>query len=219
MAGFFVCIIKAYRSTMLHYLSQLAAALSDSTFDLLPELHQLRRTTESGFECLILARSEVENGSYWELHSGIRNEEVEGLVYTFTQGLRGFRKDAMTLVVPHWKLLKGSPRRFVATDESSLPEELLSFAGTEPGRFFNRFRELAALDRLFNAHPEGLEPWLHNDYHRAVRGIGIQYLRNPHSIEDLWKAHRSRLQRRFTPEQELDTFDRLAAYLMKLSPN
>lgn len=156
---------------------------------------------------------------WWELHFGMRWTAVEELVFPFTQSLREFRPDNMTLVVPHWKLEADPPRRFVATQAGQLPVDLLTFAHDHTAAFFAQYANLGAIDQLFNAEPERHQAWLRHDLHRAVRGLGVHYIANAGLDVDLYRRHRSRLLERLVATHDLDRLDRLAAHLQALSPN
>ncbi len=204
-------------------LASLHPVLAPAAFRSLPRLQQWRRTTESGFQCVILSSAALPDGSQSiELHLGVRHTATEELVFPFTNGLPGFRPNSMTVSVPAWKIMPALSRRWQlkeATDWVELMPQLTRFLEQDGLFFLEKYQFIRSLDELYNAQPEHPCFLVHNQYLRAMRGVGIAHLRQRPDFIELCAAHRRHLVAVMAPDYVRTAFDRLVHHLSGINWN
>jgi len=205
---------------------QIRTALQDffeaRGFAYLPALNQFRRPSHTGFQCVIMALSHYEDLSLLEIHLGIRQDEVEDLAHPFTNGLPGFRPNAMTLVCSMAKLFGESRYRYRLTDATRVQEAIQEIEGqfrkyARP--FLQRYSRLEEFDQLFNSHPGEDVQLLHNQVNRCIRGIAIAKLVHRSDFDQLAERYRQRLDELHATSVTREKFERLYQYLRAYSAN
>ncbi len=185
-------------------------------------LHQFRRVTPFGFSCYILSFSVYEDACIGELHVGIRHDAVENMVFRFTNGVRGFQPDCMTLVTPLAKL-KGLKRDRVEIQEMDAVKacacQWLKDIQEHGQSFVEECSTLAQLDALLNATPLSPVAYIHNQTYRCFRGLVVAHLNQRRDLPALVQTYRKSLQTRATPEFVLQRFDVLSQFLLQYSLN
>ncbi len=201
----------------------LEANLKAKGFDWLPQLHQFRRSTTKGFNCLILSSSPASTGSILEAHIGLRLDAVENLAFPFTNGLPGFQPDSMTVVTPMARLYQQQFQRLPIKDAkdqqaaAGLFLQQLEEAGLP---FLEKYNDLRTLNALFNATPDQPLSLVHNQINRCFRGVVLARLAQSPRLPKLIDQYRSYLkQRLYAPDQMLNKFQRLCHFLEHYSMN
>ncbi len=201
---------------------QLSPILKKSDFQWNQALSQFRKKTGAGFQCMILSVSDYEDLSLYEPHFGIRLDKVEELAFPYTNGLRGFQKDSMTLVVSAAKLLKTPFYRLEIADHkdafqaSKRTIELFEQKGLS---FFRNHQSLSQMDYLFNAFPDQQVALINNPVHRCIRGMVIARLSGREDLPALADKYRNTLQNHFAPEVTRRKFEELVLFLERYAEN
>lgn len=196
--------------------------LEDFDFQWHSSLHQYRRETNLGFQCVILAFSHYEDLSLLEAHVGIRLDAVENLAFPFTNNPAGFRGDSMTLVTPLARLFgRRHERHELATEKEAdaAARQIVQQLESEGLPFINRYFNLRRMDALFNEAPEKLLPYLHNATNRCLRGITLARLTQRDDFEALVRACRQQLRLQFATEAAIARFEQLVNILRTFSEN
>lgn len=197
--------------------------MESSHFEPLPRLHQFRRTTPFGFQCVILSVSTYEDLELVEFHLGIRFDQVEQMAFSFTNGLTGFQADSTTLITPLGRILGQEPLRYKIRhpdDVRSVVETFWMHFQSRGLPFFERFEKIKSLDTLFNAAPEEPCPWVNNLFHPAFRGLAVGALLARDDLAVLIEQHRAALHRFGAYGRIIENYNRLARYLLDyLHPN
>ncbi len=201
---------------------QLTSILKESDFNWNPAFSQFRKKTNTGFQCVILSVSDYEDLSIYEPHFGIRFDKVEELAFPYTNGLRGFQKDSMTLVVSAAKLLQAPFFRLEIADQEDVLQaskktmELFEQKGLP---FFKNHQSLSQMDKLFNASPDHPVPFVNNAIHRCIRGMVIARLNGRNDLPALADQYRHTLQNQFAPEVTKRKFEELVTFLTHYAEN
>jgi hypothetical protein len=220
-------VIKMYQSDRptqeLHIVQALRPALKQRGYDWLPRLHQFRKSTISGFSCLILSLSVYEETSLVEAHLGVRIDDVENLAFPFTNGLPGFQPESMSLVTPIAKLFGQRYQRLSLQGPADLQRATTAFTQQmeeEGFAFLEKYGRLETLDRLLNEQPNEPVPLLHNQINRCFRAIVTAKLAQRDDFLDL-AAHYAEFltQKLYAPQPTLDKYERLRQFLLHYSMN
>ena len=196
--------------------------LEDFDFQWQAPLHQYRRETNLGFQCVILAFSHYDDLSLLEAHVGIRLDAVENLAFPFTNNPAGFRGDSMTLVTPLARLFgRRHERHELATeaDADAAASQIVRQLESEGLSFLNRYFNSRLMDVLFNEEPEKLLPYLHNATNRCLRGITLARLTQRDDFETLVRAYRQQLSLQHATEAAIARFEQLVNILRTYSEN
>lgn len=196
--------------------------LHDEGYSVLPHLHQWRKKTDAGFQCVILSLLPVPEGQLLEVHVGLRIDAVEEMVFSFTNGLPGFRRDSLSLVTPLGKISGRFPQRWLLRKEedwSAVGEKWNRQRMEEGVPFLQRYTSLAGLHQLLNLQLDEKCPYIHNQYYRAFRGMAVAKLTSYPALEELAEAHRLQLETLRAPDYIVQRFERLRGYLLTLSLN
>lgn len=201
---------------------RLSPTLLELGFEWLEAFQQFRRKTAFGFQCIILSISNYDDLSILELHFGIRFNQVEDLAFPYTNGLKGFSKESMTLVVSSAKLKKLPFLRWELAGQNDVIEaskESLLLVNQVGLLFFQQYDSMEALDALFNKKPEEKVMMLNNPINRCIRGITIAFLSHRSNFEDLSKKYREILQNLFATNLNLKKYDELVLFLKTYHQN
>jgi hypothetical protein len=202
--------------------NQLLPAMGEQGFEWIEAFRQFRKKTSFGFQCVILSVSDYEDLSIVELHFGIRFDRVENLAFPYTNGLKGFSRESMTLVVPVGKLLNQTYYRWDIAQKEEVRDvtiESLQLINEQGLPFFKKYATLPALDELFNGEVGKKVPLLNNPIHRCIRGITIARLSQRADFDQLVKSYRQSLQELFAPGLTLKKYDELVRFLTSYQDN
>lgn len=202
--------------------TSLAPQLEPKGYHWLGRLHQFRREHDDGFTCLILSCSPYEDTCLVEAHVGLRIHEVEEMVFSFTNGVPGFRPDSMTLVTPLARLYQESYQRYEVDGPASaatVAQTLLAQMTERGFPFLGKYRDVPMLNGLYNDTPSEPVPALHNQINRCFRGLVLAKLvQRPH-LGELAAMYEQVLERHHAPAQRIQQFQRLTEYLQGYHPN
>lgn len=196
--------------------------LQDLGYAYVPKWKQYRKATQNGFVSYILSIRPYQNECMVELHAGVRIEDVEGIVFPFTNSSPTWRGNSMTIVSPLSKIMGKDMERYPVHDFSSatatsytLLEQIQLYGEV----FLRQYQDLVELFLLYNESPTARSPILNHQYHRAIRGITLAKLNQSSQLLDLVMVYKEQLIRYKTPQRYLDAFDRLAHFLLHYSLN
>ncbi|HKK79430.1 MAG TPA: hypothetical protein VJ933_07355 [Phaeodactylibacter sp.] len=212
------------RSTQeLHIVQALRPALQQRGYVWLPRLHQFRKSTKSGFSCLILSLSTYEEASLVEAHLGLRIDDVENLAFPFTNGLPGFQPESMSLVTPIAKLFGQRYQRLSLQGPADFQRATTTFTRQmeeEGFAFLEKYGRLETLDRLLNEQPNEPVPLLHNQINRCFRAIVTAKLTQRDDFPDLVTHYADFLaEELYAPQPTLHKYERLRQFLLHYSMN
>jgi len=197
--------------------------LAQKGYDWLPRLHQFRKSTKSGFSCLILSISTYEEASLAEAHLGVRIDDVENLAFPFTNGLTGFQPESMSVVSPMAKLFGQRYQRLSLQGPADLPEATATFTRQLEERgfaFLEKYGQLKALDQLLNKQPGETVPLVHNQINRCFRAIVTAKLMQRQDFPDIAAHYADFLaDTLYAPKPTLDKYERLRQFLLHYSVN
>lgn len=200
----------------------LEGLLKEKGFIRVPAFNQFRKPTLLGFQCVITSLSHYPDLSLLEIHLGIRVDQVENMVYSFTNAPAGFRPESLTLVTPLARLKHLPMERFEIQDEKGL-RSALSKIREDLDRtglpFLALHDRLEPLHELFNQNPNSPLRLIHNQYHRCLRGLGIASILQIQDLDQLTHSYRQLMQQQGMPPQHISRFDRLCSYLKSYVPN
>lgn len=196
--------------------------LQDLGYAYVPRWKQYRKATPNGFVSYILSISPYQNECMVELHAGVRIEDVEGLVFPFTNSSPGWKGQSMTVVSPLSKIMGRDIERYPVHDfttAAATSYTLLDQIQIYGEVFLRQYQDLTELFLLYNESPSAKHPLLKNHYHRAIRGITLAKLNQSSQLFDLVGIYKEQLVRYRTPQRYIDAFDRLAHFLLHYSLN
>lgn len=200
----------------------LAPFFTDHEYALLSEKKQFRRTTNSGFQNIILSSVFYSNDTMLDVNFGCRNEQVEQIAQQFLNNLPDLRSDANTLIVSIGRFSGSQYFRYKIHSEAELPEvceQIEQFFDTQGFDFLATACTLPALDRLLNEQPGEPCQYVYNQTHRCYKGlIAARLNHNPH-FDGLIDRYRHLLIHQTHDPYEQIYFERLIAYLQHYSAN
>jgi hypothetical protein len=195
--------------------------LREQAFVLMPELKQFRKTTDVGFQNLILSFS-GRNETFLEVNIGVRHHAVEELAQQFLDNLPEFRKEANTLVVSIGKLSDTKYFRYKISCQDDIynsAQQIMDFMNERGFRFLNESCSLASLNKIFNDKPHLPVKYLYNQIHRCFKAIIVARMCHHPQFMDLVENYFVTLHKLGASERSLMEYDRLANYLLHYCPN
>jgi len=186
-----------------------------------PQLKQFRRAFGGGHQCVVLS-SAGQHPLEIEVFLGVRVDLVEDLAYQFTMGLNEYGPHSTTLLIPAKKVAEKAELRYELNREldiSQISSNIEEFMLTYGYAFLDEYSSIAALDQLYNANPEQKVDYITNEYHRALRGVILAKLVQSQSWSELAQIYRRKLEKKGTPEMQLNKYLRLVEFLRNHSFN
>jgi hypothetical protein len=190
-------------------------------FKFLPDLNQYRRSTNYGFECILVTETAYDKELLVEIHIGVRHDELEKAMYQLTHGLFSFEADSMSFVTSLGRLSGKMFLRFQINNENQLAlmqsfvSEYLEKSGFE---FLDQLGDINFLEALYNGKPEDKQ-YFYNFFHKALRGLVLaRYVDNPLYYEVKERYYNELLKNGY-PAQDLDKFKKLAMVMNTYSMN
>jgi hypothetical protein len=187
----------------------------------IPQLKQFRRAYEEGYQSVVLS-SAGQHPVEVEVFLGVRVDLVEDLAYQFTMGLNEYGPYSTTLLVAAKKVAERTELRYELYQESdihrvgnNIEEFMLTYGYT----FLDQYSSISVLDQLYNGNPEQKANYITNEYHRALRGIILARLVQSQSWSELAQIYRRKLEKKGTPEVQLNKYLRLVEFLRNHSFN
>ena len=196
--------------------------LQDLGYAYVPRWKQYRKATPNGFVSYILSISPYQDECMVELHAGVRVEDVEGIVFPFSNSTPNWQGHSMTVVSPLSKIMGREMERFPVHDfttATATSYTLLDQIQLYGEVFLRQYQDLVELFMLYNDSPTTKHPILNHRYHRAIRGITIAKLNQSSQLLDLVMIYKEDLIKSRTPQRYIDAFDRLAHFLLHYSLN
>ncbi|MFT5618934.1 MAG: hypothetical protein ACI85I_002169 [Arenicella sp.] len=183
---------------------------------------QFRRLTNNGFQNVLFSTSEYEGEIWLEVNLGVRINAVEQIVQQFLDNQKGFREDAMTVIVSVGKLTNNKYFRYKVVNEDDLESVCLAvkeFMRTQGFQFLNVYNKIESLDSLLNKNPHKPTHYLYNQVHRCFKGAVLARLNfNPKFEQIILKYHHF-LATLNAKQTHLERFDKLETFLTHYSPN
>ncbi|MEM9671920.1 MAG: hypothetical protein ACFB15_26285 [Cyclobacteriaceae bacterium] len=195
--------------------------LAPLNFEKTPHLKQFRRACKGGYQCIVLSLA-GQHPLEIEIFLGVRLDLVEELVYQFTMGLREYRPHSTTLLTPAKKVTEKAELRYELHQESDVEKvgnDIKEFMLTYGYDFLDQYNGVSALDQLYNANPEQKADYITNEYHRALRGVILAKLVQSQSWPELVQFYQRKLEKKGTPEVQLNKYLRLVEFLKNHSFN
>ena len=186
-----------------------------------PQLKQFRRPYDGGHQCIVIS-SAGQHPVEIEVFLGIRVNLVEELAYQFTMGLSEYGPHSTTLLIPAKRVIERLELRYElhrAEDLGNVQSNIEEFMLTYGYAFLDQYSSMSALDRLYNAKPEQKVGYIINEYHRALRGIILAKLVQSQFWPELAQIYQRKLEKKATPEVQLDKYIRLVEFLRNHSFN
>jgi hypothetical protein len=203
-------------------LDRLASVAEPAGMQLLPHLNQFRGATPTGFQTLIASVSPYGEACVLEIHLGIRLDEVENIVFSFTNGLPGFRNDSMTLVTSMARLAARRFWRFELQQPGDLSVAVAAIAQfmSDTGyAFLEQHRSPEQMAQTLQDDQHRSFPLVSNAVHRCMRSIVLHRLLQRSHFEQLVAAHQNMLQAVMTPRHLQKRYAELATFLRTYSMN
>lgn len=191
-------------------------------FTYLPLRNQFRKTTDIGFQCVIISISPYPDAILLELHLGLRNNLIEDLAFQFTNGFSEFQKDSLTLVASFGKIQGKKYLRHEIknkVDADSALKETLHFLEKKGFAWLKRHQDLKVIDHILNEEPTEKTLFMPNQVHRCLRGLVAAKMVNREGFSFLVKAYQTRLNSLYAPSHQQEAFDRLSLFLDDYSAN
>jgi len=181
------------------------------------------RPTRFGSSVFISTVTGDEERAYIKFFLGIRHDMVEN---TLTNGFglsEYFRNSSYTLLA-NWSDVDNQrlPSSIPCTGMSevkSAGEWGLSFMDERGFDFLDHYRNLKALDRVFNDRPEISARWASHNYLRCFRAMAIAKIMNRTDFDRLCQMHRQYLESRGFGGAITAKFDATFARIKHLSLN
>ncbi len=194
----------------------------DHKYALLAEKKQYRRTSDNGFQNIILSSVFYGDDTALDVNFGCRNNQVEQIAQQFLNSEIDYRPEANTLIISIGMFNGYQYFRFKIHTESELNnvctqiEQFFSNTGFD---FLTSACSIPVLDQLLNNQPNQPCPYVYNQTHRYYKGlIAARLNHNPH-FDGLIDAYRYQLiQSTQNPYEQLH-FERLITYLQHYSAN
>ena len=195
---------------------QLAPFFTDHEYTLLSEKKQFRRTTNRGFQNIILSSVFYSSDTMVDVNFGCRHEQVEQIAQQFLNNLPDLRPDANTLIVSIGRFSGSQCFRYKIHSDKELPEiceQIEHFFDKQGFEFLSTACTLPTLDRLLNEFPAQPCQYVYNQTHRYYKGlIAARLNHNPH-FDGLIDCYRHLLTDQTQNRYEQVHFERLIAYL------
>lgn len=178
-------------------------------FRLLAAQHQFRRPTRCGFQTVIVSLSPDPSSTLFEVHLGVRHDDVESLAFGHTGGLPLFRNDSMTLVASTAKLQDKSSERFEVVaqqDADAAVKTVVEFLEGEGWDWLDAHQQLEDIHRALNPRPLRRTRLLPNQIHRCFRGLAVAQLLDDPDYDELAAAYDDFLVQIHAPEYQRKRF-------------
>lgn len=200
----------------------LAPFFTDHEYALLSEKKQFRRTTNSGFQNIILSSVFYSDDTMVDVNFGCRNEQVEQIAQQFLNSQPDLRADSNTLIMSIGRFSGTQYFRYKIHSEAELSgvcEQIEQFFDQQGFDFLATACSLPTLDRLLNEFPSQPCQYVYNQTHRCYKGlIAARLSHNPH-FDGLIDSYRQLLMHQTQNRYEQIYFERLIAYLQHYSAN
>lgn len=200
----------------------MAAYCEPKGFHLIPSKNQFRKTTEIGFQTIILSISGNPAYSLFELHLGIRNHAIERMAYQFTNGSASLQQDSMSLVASTAKLQNLSFQRFKIesqTDVKGAMQTLFNFLDRKGLEWLDQHQTIDQIDQALNQLPLSKSNLMPNQIYRCYRGLIAAQFNNAPNYLELESAYTDYLQQLQVADYRLHTFYQLKYFLRSYSIN
>lgn len=191
-------------------------------YKLVPDMKQYRRTTEAGFQNVILSPAFYNEETMLEVNFGCRNNQVEQIAQQFLTNLVDFRPNANTIIISIGKFNGFQYYRYKIHSEEELAwtcEQIEQFFDLKGFDFLNMASSLATLDRLLNDNLNQPSQYVYNQTHRCYKGLIAARLNHSPYFDGLIDSYRHLLIRQTQNPYEQLHFERLIAYLQHYSAN
>jgi hypothetical protein len=191
-------------------------------YALLAEKKQFRRTTDIGFQNVILSPAFYGRETWLDVNFGCRNEQIEQIAQQFLNNLPDFRPDANTLIVSVGKFNDVKYFRYKITapdDLTDVSEAIQTFFDESGFDFLTSTATLPTLDRVLNLQPGQPCKFVYNQVHRCYKGLIAARLNHHPHMAGLADVYRLSLSRQTQNPHELANFERLVGYLQHYSAN
>ncbi|AQG82301.1 hypothetical protein [Spirosoma montaniterrae] len=201
---------------------QLTPFFARHQYVLLSEKKQFRRTTETGFQNVILSPAFYSDETMLEVNFGCRSDQVEQIAQQFLNNLPDYRPDANTLILSIGKFNGFQYFRYKIHSDDELSDvcgQIEQFFDLEGFEFLDTACTLHNLDRLLNDQPNQPSRYVYNQTHRCYKGlIAARLNHNPH-FDGLVDSYRHLMIRQTQNAYEQLHFERLITYLQHYSAN
>ncbi|MEN0003254.1 MAG: hypothetical protein AAF798_03890 [Bacteroidota bacterium] len=191
-------------------------------FELHTKLNQFRKITPNGFQTLIVSLSPYDEMCVLEIHLGIRNHQVENIVFPFTNGLPGFRQDSMTVVTSMGRIAGKRFWRFELREMHDLNLALATireFMQQQGWDFLNQHTPLTTLESTLQQDQQRAVPLIQNVAHRCMRSLVIhKLLYRPH-FEQLVATHQTIFEVQVSNPALRKRYEELVIFLRHYSMN
>ncbi len=201
---------------------QLTPFFERHQFLLLPEKKQYRKTTDTGFQQVLLSPTFYDSETVLAISLGCRNEQIEQIAQQFLTSQAVSRSDTSTLLVPVGQFSDFVSDRVCIHSEKELLhvcEQIEQFFTTSGFDFLAASGSLPALDRLLNNQPAKVCPYVFNQMHRCYKGLITARLNHSAQFDALVDTYRHLLISQTQNRYEQIRFERLIAYLIYYSAN
>lgn len=196
--------------------------LSKKQFTLLPDYKQFRRSTDTGFQNLIVSSSRYADELWIEVNIGVRVDMVEDFAQQFLDIPIEYRQHANTLITSFGRLSDTKYLRYKIVNQEDVEicfEAIKDFMNDRGFEFLDYTSHLKNLDVIFNEKPHKPSKFLYNQTHRCFKGLIIAKITdNPHFLK-LLDQYQATLERMQTSDREMENFMKLVNFLLYLSLN
>ncbi len=195
---------------------------TDHEYALLSEKKQFRRTTNSGFQNIILSSVFYSDDTMVDVNFGCRNEQVEQIAQQFLNSQPDLQSDANTLIVSIGRFSGTQYFRYKIHSEAELSdvcEQIEQFFDQQGFDFLATACSLPTLDRLLNEFPSQPCQYVYNQTHRCYKGLIAARLSHNPQFDGLIDSYRQLITHQTQNRYEQIHFERLIAYLQHYSAN
>ncbi|AUD01792.1 hypothetical protein [Spirosoma pollinicola] len=191
-------------------------------FLLLPEKKQYRKTTDTGFQHILLCPTFYAHETTLAVRLGCRNEQIEQIAQQFLTSQSISQLDTNTLLISIGQFSDFTIDRFCIHSEDellSVCEQIEHFFATSGFDFLAASSSLLALDRLLNNQPGQPCLYVFNQMHRYYKGLITARLNHNTHFDALVDTYRHLLLAQTQNRHEQIRFERLISYLHYYSAN
>ncbi|GAB3803534.1 hypothetical protein GCM10028819_33590 [Spirosoma humi] len=191
-------------------------------FVLLPEKRQYRKTTEAGFQNVMLYTTFYDHKTLLDIQLGCRNNQVEQIAQQFQASQALSRPDANTLTASITQFADFASVRFSIHSEQELLvvcNQIEYFFRSCGFDFLTTSCTIPAIDFLLNGQPDQPCPYVYNQMHRCYKGLITASLNHNWRFNKLVDTYRQMFIQQTQNPYEQVRFERLIAFLQHYSAN